>query len=1069
MNIQREKEIEQFFLLFKRSRSFLIENSSGFSNINRKKEFIDRLMMQLFVLWCLQERGFFNDDKSYFITKFNEIQNGKTPNGFNNYYSFLKYFLQKAKLSTPLGYFEDKHIGKIVSINPAIFINFDSDSKDFTVPDSCFYILNKKKGSMKKPDSIIPFLNLLESQKWSENILNEFVLGAIYEKIMTRTIKKGSGVYYTPEEVTSYTCRTAIESYLIEKINRTFNSRFNSLDEIFSFPEKRMISYLYENLRLLKILDPAVGVGHFLVTTIKFLLEIYINVWKISKDLNFDEIMKFKFLDDNGNQILLNLLDVNDINQVKLFIITYIILPKNIYGVDINNEAVQIARARLYVFMTKFMNRDNTSIIRLQDVFFNLKIGNSLLGYIQLDYTTNSKQLKLERYLTLKEESPCRTFFINHSLADYILQAGFSLNIKTDLSKRMEELDLIFNQEEVNQNDIKKVLRLTYLLLQVLLHSSGSKFKNNLQNLLFEITRSLSTKLDKEFSNQFNITLDQLKILKTFHWLCEFPSVFIENGGFDIVVANPPYLGESGNKELFRIFSCVFPRYYEGKMDLWYLFLHRSLDLMIQGAYSSFISSNYWITATGAMKLRTRILNDTFLVEYINFNENKVFSNAPGIHTNIITFKKSNFPNDFIKCTHFNNTYPQGTDLFGILDKQLCFKADQKKLTFRSWDNYFHFLPTEVRVIIEFIIDNSEMMKNKGFYVKEGIITGLNSITERLIKKYGLKNELKGEGVFILDEKNLKDLKVIESFSKGEKYHLKPFYKSSDINRFSTNIHTTKRILYLDRNNVDLESLPNVKSHLNRFIDVLKRSLDNPPFINRPRSEKIFISPKIVTPQRSLQNTFGYISNDWFAAQDVYYILNGENNIQKLKTLLLILNSKLAYFWLNWMGKKKGKHLELFGEPLGYFPVPPDIEQFMPISVITDYLLFLNSMENVDSTILSVKDFFEKEIADSLVLEFYFMEKLYENGLYSSKKYFLLDSVLKNLKHIEYENWAKLNYIEIMGNKLNQREGLMKSAMTADFLKIIEKTYISLNNDQQINKLIEKIKSHSWVKRIILE
>jgi adenine-specific DNA-methyltransferase len=575
--------------------------------------------------------------------------------------------------------------------------------------------------------------------------------------------------------------------------------------------------------------------------------------------------------------------------------------------------------------------------------------------------------------------------------------------------------------------------------------------------------------LDKEFSNNFDITLDQLKVLKTFHWLCEFPSVFIEKGGFDIVVVNPPYLGESGNKELFRIFSCVFPRYYEGKMDLWYLFLHRSIDLMIEGAYSSLISPNYWITATGAMKLRTRILNDTFLVEYINFNENKVFSNAQGIHTNIITFKKSNFPNDSIKCTHFNITYSQATDLFGILDKQLCFKADQKKLTFKSWDPYFHFLPIEVRVIIEYIIDNSEMMRKNGFYVKEGIITGFNSITERLINKYGLKEELKGEGVFILDENNLKDLKVIESFSKDEKYHLKPFYKSSDINRFSTGICTTKRILYLDKNSVDLDSLPNIKSHLNRFLDVLERSLDNPPYINRPRSGKMFISPKIVTPQRSLRNTFAYISNDWFAAQDVYYIINVENEIQKLKTLLLILNSKLAYFWLNWMGKKKGKQLELFGEPLGYFPVPPNLEQFTLVSVISDYLLFLNSMENVESAFLSIKDFFEKEIADSLVLEFYFMKKLHENGLYSSKKHFFLDIVLKDLKPIDYEKWAKLNYIENMGNKLNQREKLIKSAMTAEFLKIIEESYTLLSNNHQIKKLIEKINSHRWVKRIIAE
>ncbi|MFX0053162.1 MAG: Eco57I restriction-modification methylase domain-containing protein, partial [Candidatus Hermodarchaeota archaeon] len=766
---RKEEDIEKFFFLYKRSQSYLIDNSSGFSNIDKKKEFIERLMMQLIVLWCLQEYGFFNDDRSYFLTKFREIQKKNLPIVFNRYYDFLKYFLKKASLKSHQGYYEDEQIGRIVSLSPAIFFSFESYTDNIFIPDYCFFQKNikLKHTTTKKSDRKYPFFNLLENQKWSENGFFEFVLGAIYEKLMIKTLKKNSGAYYTPEAVTSYTSKKIIESYLIERINKEFHTKFQTLDMIFGTSKKKIILYLFEELRSLKILDPAVGVGHFLISTVKFLLEIYIKLWKTAKDLALNKNMDITVLDDYGNKISLNLLNISEIRQVKLFITFYIIIPNNLYGVDINREAVQIAKARLFIFMAKFFQDNDSCFIHLQDVYFNLKIGNSILGYIQFKNSTLTKQHKLDSYfVTEKETSLYKPFFMDSDLEEYVRHASINLNLDNTALMIIEELSLGRNSKEINKVDIKKGLLAIYYLTKVISSSSNPKLKNKTVDLLMEITRLISRRLDEKILSIYDIPLEQLNQIGTFHWFCEFPSVFIEKGGFDIIIANPPYLGESGNKELFRIYARVFPSYYEGKMDLWYLFLHRSLDLMIEGAYSSVICPNYWITATGALKLRTRLLNDTFLIEYINFNENKIFSNAQGIHTNIITFKKSKSSNDSIRCTHFNITYPQGTDLFDILNNQLRFEADQQKLVFKSWDPYFHFLPLKTRVIIEYIIENSEMLRKSGFFVKEGIITGLNSIKNGLIRKYNLKDELKGAGVFILDKKNPQDMKVIKTFSK---------------------------------------------------------------------------------------------------------------------------------------------------------------------------------------------------------------------------------------------------------------------------------------------------------------
>jgi hypothetical protein len=1067
---RKEEDIEQFFFLYKRSQSYLIDNSSGLSNIDKKKEFIERLMMQLIVLWCLQEYGFFNNDRSYFLTKFREIQKKNHTIGFNRYYDFLKYFLKKASLKSHQGYYEDKQLGRIVSISPVIFLNFDSYLDDIFIPDYCFFQMNLilKHTTSKKHDGKFPFFNILENQKWSKNGLYEFVLGAIYEKLMIKTLKKNSGAYYTPKAVTSYTCKKIIDSYLTERINSEFHTKYLSLDMIFRTRKEEILLYLFNELRSLKILDPAVGVGHFLISAVKFLLEIHIRLWKAAKDLALNENMDITVLDDYGNKISIRLLNISEIRQVKLFITFYVIIPKNIYGVDIDSKAVQIAKARLFIFMAKFFEDDDSRFIHPQDLYFNLKIGNSILGYIQLKNSTLAKQHKLDSYfVTEKKTSQYKPIFMDSDLEEYVRHASINLNLDNSALMSIEELSLVRNSKEINNMDIKKGLLAVYFLTKVISPSSNPELKNKMVDLLLEITRLISWRLDEKISRDYDIPFEQLIQIGTFHWFCEFPSVFIEKSGFDIIIANPPYLGESGNKELFRIYARVFPSYYEGKMDLWYLFLHRSLDLMIEGACSSIICPNYWITATGALKLRTRLLNDTYLIEYINFNENKIFSNAQGIHTNIISFKKSKSSNDSIRCTHFNITYPQGTDLFNILNKQLRFEADQQKLVFKSWDPYFHFLPQKTRVIIEYIIVNSETLSKSGYFVKEGIITGLNSIKNGLIKKYNLKEELKGAGVFILDKKNSQDMKVIKTFSKDEKEFLKPFYKNSDIRRFSARIHTSKRILYLNRNIANLEKLPNIKSHLKRFTKVLYRSLDNPPYINRPRTKEIFTSPKIVTPQRSSQNTFTYISNDWYAAQDVYYILNCENKKQSLKALLLILNSRLAYFWLNWMGKKKGKQLELFGEPISFFPVPFDLNQFLLVSILTEYILFLNSIKNTNQLFIRIKEFFEKEIADSLIFELYFKSKFYEDKLYSSNQFLLRDSVFENLVPIEYEKWACLNYNEKIGIGLNQQEEKMKLILTEEFLRIIEECYNSLSNNQQILKNIAKINSHSWIRRII--
>ncbi|UCG02216.1 MAG: Eco57I restriction-modification methylase domain-containing protein [Candidatus Heimdallarchaeota archaeon] len=1047
--------MEEFYLLYRNIWKYLHQNTSGFLDEAIKKEFVHSFLLQMLLLWFVQRRKFFNRDSNYFLTKFKEINTGNS--SFVNYFDFIIYFLKKLNLNKKNRYFKNKTLGKIVIPEPVIIFDYMNNLNEIFIPDECFY---DEKFSLQLVDYLsskgkirdFPLLNVFENYLVN---FDGFVLSGIYENFFTQVEKKNFGSYYTPEKITSYICKTTIDSYLFDRVNAKFNTNFKTINSIIRFHDVRIVKYLLFQLQDLKILDPAAGSAHLLESVLQRLMEIYKRIWRDSKKEILIETLK-----DENDASLHRFFEISSEDDFKLSVM-HSILSNNIFGVDTDPDVLKIAKARLYLLLIKNLNKHSNLLQDLPLVKLNLKEGNTLLGYIQFKRDRSTKQLKLESYLMKNNtKANLESLTIDTNLLEYIKESYKVLKIEGQVEKELENLNLIFFQDKIDELSINQVLR-TKEKINRIIHSSGD-FSSSLQDFLIRITAQVNSILDQKFSEDHPIDLFQLKKVKTFHWINEFPEIFLNAGGFNIVIANPPYLGESGNKELFRIYAKALPEYYEGKMDLWYLFLQRCLDLMLPNAFSSFITSSYWVTATGAAKLRTRILSDTFIMKYINFQENKVFDTAQGVHINLITFKKARKTNDDIECVLFENTYPQVTNLIKKLDAQRTFMTKQEELIFEDWDGYFHFFPKQIRLIIKQIIKNSSMLKTSGFYVKEGIVTGLNNITGRQIKKYRLSDEWMGLGVFILNSENPSDLNIIESFSQEEKIHLKNFYKNSDISRYHTAIQTKKSILYLNRNTVNLDMLPKIKRHLQKFREILQESLDNPPYINRPRTQDIFTSPKIITPQRSLRNTFAYNSFDWYAAQDVYYILNDKNDKGKLKSLLLILNSKLAYFWFFWMGKRKGKHLELFGEPLSYFPIPTDFKAIPLFIELCEYLLFLHSIKPKEKRFQHITTYFETHIVDSLVYELYLKESFRENTIHQSRVS-LLEFLSRMISSIEFTRWEKLHYKENSGEELSNEEKDQLKTLEIHNLEIIEKLYALLKEDKLVKDLITQIKAFSYV------
>jgi len=192
---------------------------------------------------------------------------------------------------------------------------------------------------------------------------------------------------------------------------------------------------------------------------------------------------------------------------------------------------------------------------------------------------------------------------------------------------------------------------------------------------------------------------------------------------------------------------------------------------------------------------------------------------------------------------------------------------------------------------------------------------------------------------------------------------IKPWFKNSDAIKWSTNT-INKTELLLSNFIANKEQEPNIIKYLTRFKEIL---------INRSQPEHmldwwdlhqirmkdknktgeikkmIFDGPKIVAPQRSKTNTFGYNEISWYASTDVYFITAKENSEIELKYILALLNSKLCYQWLYHRGKRKGEMLELYQKPLSEIPIKkisPEAQK--PFIDLVDEILEITSAKDYD-------------------------------------------------------------------------------------------------------------------------
>lgn len=394
-----------------------------------------------------------------------------------------------------------------------------------------------------------------------------------------------------------------------------------------------------------------------------------------------------------------------------------------------------------------------------------------------------------------------------------------------------------------------------------------------------------------------------------------FPEVF-KNGGFDLVLSNPPYVGQKHHATLFTHLRnhSFWGSYITPKSDLMYLFFYLSLFLLKPNGMAGFITPPYFTTAAGAKVLRHDLKEQVSFLRLLNFEEKNLF---PGTHqhTLLSVFLKE-------KTSHPCLIGPHSTPL-----SQTCVQNKQND-----------FIRTQLPSIENaslFRILNK--MKKQPYtlsqvaHISNGLMTGCDKISAAHLRKFKLPGIKKGTGVFVLSNEEKHTL----SLNKYEQKKIKPFFKNSAIAPYyipSIPSHWLIDFFYPNDRDLDLSRYPHLLSHLSRFKSVLLARRQNNNGIQHQlaagnywfgsvRRKMNFEGEKLVVPHRAERPCFAYSNGPWYASSDVYFVSRPQKDFS-LEALLALLNSPAYHLWLYYNGKRKGKLLELYAQPLNELPLP---------------------------------------------------------------------------------------------------------------------------------------------------
>ncbi len=512
-----------------------------------------------------------------------------------------------------------------------------STSNHTVLKDSHGNRLSKKLSTL---DYLFEFLNAYsftnddkaDIQDDNRTIINSAVLGLIFEKI--NGYKDGS--FYTPSFITTYISRSVLTNTLVSKFNKILKipvSNFEQLKQIIDYSDKEQRQKANEIFNSIKIVDPAVGSGHFLVSVLNELVALKSEM-RILQDQFGNRLRGIKIQNINDELVIINEetsepfqyyvnekhIPPSEIQEIQqtLFNEKRILIENCLFGVDINPKSVLICRLRLWIELLKnsfYTSESNFKYLEtLPNIDINIKMGNSLVSFFSLN-GNNIKNGELQKLQKFTKE--------------YKTQIELYKNVSDKKAKDVivENVKIIKNQflSFATPNDVEfATLRKleAEAIKQFIFYSPEEEaiWKIKHEKLQLEI-QELNQKLDERKKTIYK---------QSFEWRFEFPEVLDEAGkftGFDIVLSNPPYIGiEDIEWEFRRFYESIYSTA-TGRFDLYSLFIERSRQILKPHGTFSFIIPAKFLNNKQFVNARKLITNNHHHVKVVSI-EDKVFEEA---------------------------------------------------------------------------------------------------------------------------------------------------------------------------------------------------------------------------------------------------------------------------------------------------------------------------------------------------------------------------------------------------------------------------------------------------------
>ena len=898
-------------------------------NINLD-DFAKKTLGQLVFLYFIQKKGWLGvkkdenwgqGDKKFLRNLFN-----KKYCEYNNFFNDVLEHLFYEALATDrgVGAWFDKLNCRIPFLNGGLFepVNgYEYERTNLTIDNDLFK-------EIFDTFDLYNFTVKEDEPLEKEVAIDPEMLGKVFENLLPENIQKGNGAFYTRREIVHYMCQESLINYLYNKINikqvpLTTEEKEQQLKLLKTKKEKEQLKLTQEVLEEIISKDD-----------INYLIKKGDSIYS-NKDVNAElpESIKknAKIIDDALNHIkvcdpaigsgafpvgMMNeivraraaLNDVLNTPDRPTYELKRNAIENSIYGVDIDPGAVEIAKLRFWLSLV-VDEEDLKNIRPLPNLDYKIMQGNSLITcYEGVDFDKIIDEYKPNTQLKINLWG----------------------NRESDLKKELKDLQTKFfkSSHPTEKTDLKEEIEEKIIDLVKNKFEEQAKLKGKPKDFYEEKIRNFAQ--NRESRNFFP-------------WKLFFADAF-EQGGFDIVIGNPPYLGEAKNGDNLKQLAGM--KYYQGKMNIWYYFTCFGLDILKQNGILNFIAPNNWNTAAGSSIMRNKILEETKIIDYKDFGNYHAFESADQ-QTMIMLLWKNTICNE-----HYELRYSR------VLDDNITIPQLELFLESNLEEPYaiiYNTIITKEDLINKFITFNncedekifSKIADSKMFLHENEIAQGIVAPQDFINNKCAKNSENKfkvGECVFALTNEYLNKLNITAT----EKNIIKPLYNSSEIDRYYTNNNNQNWIIYTTSKFKDINEMnnyPNLKKHLDRYNEVI--TSDNKPYgLHRARDEKFFKGEKILSLRKCSRPSFSFVEFDCYVLQTFFIIKTDRLN---LKYLTGILNSKLVAFWLKHKGKMQGNNYQIDKEPLMNIPIYKPtkaesiileqiVENILKITTTNDYL-----------------------------------------------------------------------------------------------------------------------------------